>query len=174
MTKLGAIAVLGAGMALASCGPDETQQDRSGANDPTGTSTVGEAPLTISMVDIVPGGGKPVDYEPEQAKKFDGNQEQIAAGRQLYQAYNCVGCHFNGGGGMGPPLMDDHWIYGSSMENIASSIIEGRPNGMPTFRKMVAGDQVWQLAAYVRSLSHLAARDTAESQDAGKREARSP
>ena len=68
--------------------------------------------------------------------------------------------------------MDDHWIYGSSMENIASSIIEGRPNGMPTFRKMVAGDQVWQLAAYVRSLSQLAARDTAGSQDAGKREAR--
>jgi hypothetical protein len=43
---------------------------------------------------------------------------------------------------------------------------------MPTFRKMVAGDQVWQLAAYVRSLSHLAVRDTAESQDAGKGEER--
>lgn len=172
MTKLSAIAVLGAALALASCGPDETQRDRSGTNDQTGSSTVGEAPLTISMVDIVPGGGKPVDIEPEQAKNFDGNQEQITAGRQLYQAYNCVGCHFNGGGGMGPALMDDHWIYGSSMENIASSIIEGRPNGMPTFRKMVAGDQVWQLAAYVRSLSHLAARDTAGSQDAGKREAR--
>ncbi len=171
MTKFSAIAVLGAAMVLASCGPDETQQDRSGASDQTGSSS-GEAPLTISMVDIVPGGGKPVDIEPDQAKTFDGNQEQIAAGRQLYQAYNCVGCHFNGGGGMGPALMDDHWIYGSSMENIASSIIEGRPNGMPTFRNLVAGDQVWQLAAYVRSLSDLAARDTAESQDAGKRDAR--
>ena len=85
--------------------------------------------------------------------------KQIAAGRQLFQAYNCVGCHFNGGGGMGPALMDDNWIYGSSMENIASTIREGRPNGMPTFRGMVSGDQVWQLAAYVRSLSNLAAKD---------------
>jgi cytochrome c oxidase cbb3-type subunit III len=112
--------------------------------------------LTISQVEIVPGGGHPVDIEPPEAKKFDGNPEQIAAGRQLFQAYNCVGCHFNGGGGMGPALMDDKWIYGSSMENIASTIREGRPNGMPTFRDMVSGDQVWQLAAYVRSLSDLA------------------
>ena len=70
MTKLSAIAVLGAAMALASCGPDETQQDRSGTNDQTGSSTVGEAPLTISMVDIVPGGGKPVDIEPDAGQKI--------------------------------------------------------------------------------------------------------
>src|SRR5680860_1483994 len=71
----------------------------------------------------------------------------------VYMAFNCVGCHFNGGGGMGPPLMDDQWIYGGSVENIAASILQGRPNGMPSFRAIVAGNQVWQLAAYVKSLS---------------------
>ena len=60
--------------------------------------------------------------------------EQIAAGKQLFSAMNCVGCHFNGGGGMGPPLMDNIWIYGNSIENIAATIREGRPNGMPSFR----------------------------------------
>jgi len=76
----------------------------------------------------------------------------------LYVAYNCVGCHFNGGGGMGPAWMDGKWIYGSSMENIASTIREGRSNGMPSFRAMAVDEQVWQLAAYVRSLSNLAER----------------
>lgn len=145
---------------LASCGQSEPQapgsQDTEQTSEANGSSTDN---LTVSLVDIAPGGGKPVDIEPSVAEKFDGDPEQIAAGRQLFQAYNCVGCHFNGGGGMGPPLMDDVWIYGSSMENIASSIIEGRPAGMPTFREMASGDQVWQLAAYVRSLSNLAEKD---------------
>ncbi len=139
--------------ALAACS-EEAQRQK--AENPAQDST---QDLKVSLVTIVPGGGQPVDVEPPQAKKFDGDPEQIAAGRQLFQAYNCVGCHFNGGGGMGPALMDDKWIYGSSMENIASTIIQGRPNGMPTFRNMVAGDQVWQLAAYVRSLSDLSKKE---------------
>ena len=48
--------------------------------------------------------------------------------------YNCSGCHSHGGGGIGPALMDDEWIYGSDPENIFATIVEGRPNGMPTFR----------------------------------------
>ena len=38
-----------------------------------------------------------------------------------------------GGGGIGPPLMDDRWIYGSAPENIYASIVQGRPNGMPAW-----------------------------------------
>lgn len=145
---------------LAACGEAPTTEQQETKDDSVG-NTVDQ--LVISQVPIVPGGGEPVDIEPAEAKKFDGVPEQIAAGRQLFQAYNCVGCHFNGGGGMGPPLMDDHWIYGSSMENIAASIIEGRPAGMPTFRAMVTGDQVWQLAAYVRSLSGLGQKEKGEA-----------
>lgn len=54
---------------------------------------------------------------------------------------------------MGPALMDDKWIYGSSIENIAATIREGRPNGMPSFRGKIPDQQVFQIAAYVRSLS---------------------
>jgi hypothetical protein len=35
---------------------------------------------------------------------------------------------------------------------------------MPTFRSMVSGDQVWQLAAYVRSMSSLAEKKSKHSQ----------
>ncbi len=113
----------------------------------------------VALVDLAPGGVPPERGSCPEAAKYDGNPDQIAAGRQLFVAFNCVGCHFNGGGGMGPALMDDSWIYGSSMENIASTIREGRPKGMPSFRAMVGDEQVWQLAAYVRSLSNLAERE---------------
>ena len=54
---------------------------------------------------------------------------------------------------MGPALMDDKWIYGSSIENIHATIRDGRPNGMPAFGGRVPDDQIWELAAYVRSLA---------------------
>ena len=54
---------------------------------------------------------------------------------------------------MGPPLMDDQWIYGSAPANIVATILEGRPNGMPAFRGKIPDHQAMQLAAYVRSIS---------------------
>ena len=56
---------------------------------------------------------------------------------------------------MGPPLMDDEWIYGSSGENIYNTIIQGRPNGMPSFAGKIPSPQIWQIVTYVRSLSGL-------------------
>jgi cytochrome c oxidase cbb3-type subunit III len=79
----------------------------------------------------------------------------VAEGQKLYEQYNCVGCHAHGGGGMGPALMDDYWIYGSEPQNIFTTVMEGRPNGMPSFRNRIPEYQVWEIAAYVRSLSGL-------------------
>jgi cytochrome c oxidase cbb3-type subunit III len=83
------------------------------------------------------------------------NAYAVSEGQRLFGWYNCAGCHANGGGGMGPPLMDDEWIYGSSPENIYTTIIQGRPNGMPSFAGKIPAPQVWQLVSYVRSLSAL-------------------
>ena len=54
---------------------------------------------------------------------------------------------------MGPPLRDDEWRYGGSMAEIVSTILNGRPNGMPSFRGRITEDQAWQLAAFVRAMS---------------------
>jgi cytochrome c oxidase cbb3-type subunit III len=89
------------------------------------------------------------------------NAWAISEGKRMYQAFNCVGCHANGGGGMGPALMDDKWIYGSEPSNIFATIVEGRPNGMPSYRGKIRDYQVWQIAAYVRSLSGLVPKDAA-------------
>jgi len=92
---------------------------------------------------------------------FEDNAYGVSEGKRLYTQYNCAGCHFNGGGGIGPPLMDDVWIYGSEPVNIYSTIVEGRPNGMPSFRNKIPDEQVWQIASYVRSLSGQLRKDVA-------------
>jgi len=85
----------------------------------------------------------------------------VSQGKTLYNQFNCSGCHFQGGGGIGPPLMDASWIYGSRPENIFETIVEGRPNGMPAFGRKITADQTWQLVAYVRSMSGLLRKDVA-------------
>jgi cytochrome c oxidase cbb3-type subunit 3 len=89
----------------------------------------------------------------------------VSEGKRLYEWFNCVGCHAHGGGGMGPALMDDKWIYGSGPENIFSTIIEGRPNGMPSFRAKIPNQQVWQIVAYVRSMSGQLSKDVSPGRD---------
>jgi cytochrome c oxidase cbb3-type subunit 3 len=89
------------------------------------------------------------------------NAYAVAQGKRLFSWYNCVGCHAHGGGGSGPALMDDTWLYGSEPGNVFKSIVEGRPNGMPSFGTLVPEAQVWQLVAYVRSMSGLLRTDVA-------------
>lgn len=89
------------------------------------------------------------------------NAYAVSEGEKLYNSYNCVGCHAHGGGGIGPPLMDDVWIYGSEPQNIYATIVQGRPNGMPSFRGKIPDQQVWEIVAYVRSLSGQLPKDVA-------------
>jgi cytochrome c oxidase cbb3-type subunit III len=119
----------------------------------------GVSPSHVRLSEIQPG---PTVPPPQQTTgPYANNAYAIAEGKRLYTQFNCVGCHANGGGGMGPPLMDDKWIYGSEPANIFATIVEGRPNGMPAFGGKLASTQVWQLVAYVRSLSGLVRQDAA-------------
>ncbi len=96
---------------------------------------------------------------------YEGNAYGVSEGKRLYNQMNCSGCHSQGGGGIGPPLMDAKWIYGSASQNIFETIVEGRPNGMPAFRGKLGNEQVWQLVAYVRSMSGLLAKDVASGRN---------
>jgi cytochrome c oxidase cbb3-type subunit 3 len=84
---------------------------------------------------------------------YNGNAWAISEGKRLFTYFNCAGCHANGGGGIGPALMDDEWIYGFDGEGIFATVVEGRPNGMPSFRGKITDDQIWQIVAYVESMS---------------------
>ncbi|MDB5953786.1 cytochrome c [Ramlibacter sp.] len=94
---------------------------------------------------------------------YDDNAYAVNEGKRLFRWYNCSGCHFNGGGGIGPPLMDSAWVYGSEPANIFASIMQGRPNGMPSFGGHIPEDQVWKIVAYVRSMGGGVRSDVAPS-----------
>ncbi|HEY0513496.1 MAG TPA: c-type cytochrome [Thermoanaerobaculia bacterium] len=104
----------------------------------------------VRLTTLQPGAALPAR---QGSGPYEGNAPAIAEGEQLYEQYNCVGCHFHGGGGIGPPLMDPQWIYGGSGRNIHDTIVQGRPNGMPSYGGHIPDDQIWKITAYVRTLS---------------------
>jgi cytochrome c oxidase cbb3-type subunit 3 len=105
---------------------------------------------SVAVTDLHPGGGT-ASPPPEIADER--NAYSLAEGKTLFSSYNCTGCHANGGGSIGPALMDDEWIYGHNVDQIYRTILEGRPNGMPTFRQKIPDRQIWELAAFVRAMS---------------------
>jgi cytochrome c oxidase cbb3-type subunit III len=102
---------------------------------------------------------------PVTVNEYENNAYAMSEGKRLFSQMNCTGCHANGGGAIGPPLMDDKWIYGHQPEQIFATIVEGRPNGMPSFQGKLPDHQVWQLAAYVRSMSGQVPKDAAPSRN---------
>lgn len=143
--------------ALASC----RREDREFATAPPASSDKG----VVALSTIAPGPAAPETRRSITGQKVSQNAFQIAQGKRLFSWYNCTGCHGHGGGGSGPALMDDSWIYGGAVENIAATIREGRPNGMPSFGGLIPEDQVWQLAAYVRAMSGNASKAARPSRD---------
>jgi cytochrome c oxidase cbb3-type subunit 3 len=130
-----------------------------------------EAVQVTRLTDYQAGGDTKNPDEPSSdivgrpPQKYEENAFAISEGKRLYQGFNCYGCHAHGGGDMGPPLMDDRWIYGSRPEQVFSSIVAGRPNGMPSFGTKIPAYQVWQLAAYIRSMSGLVSKSAAPGRD---------
>ena len=115
-------------------------------------------PESVQLTDFQ--AGAPAPQSP-MLSPYQENAYGIAQGKQLFSAYNCNGCHAMGGGGIGPALMDGQWIYGSSPDQIYSTISQGRPNGMPAFGPKVPSQQIWQLVSYVQTLSMQVPRDAA-------------
>lgn len=97
--------------------------------------------------------------------QYEHNAQAVSNGKRLFGWYNCSGCHAAGGGGSGPALMDDVWIYGHDPLTIYQTVYSGRPNGMPAFGGRIPEDQIWQLVAYVRSLAGLGSTDAAPNRD---------
>ncbi|HZQ62193.1 MAG TPA: c-type cytochrome [Casimicrobiaceae bacterium] len=121
--------------------------------------------ITLNAVQLTPLHAGDEPPKPPVPNAYQENAYAMSQGKKLFSQYNCNGCHANGGGGSGPPLMDDVWIYGSEPQNIFATIVEGRPNGMPSFRGRIPDDQIWQLVAYVRSMSGLARSDAAPARN---------
>lgn len=124
---------------------DAAMEDRLPAS-PTQTLLVPSTTLFPGVARVDPGVENP----------YAGDADAIAAGERHFAAFNCAGCHAPlGGGGMGPPLSDDAWIYGSEPAQIYLTIVHGRPEGMPAFGSMLPGRTVWELVAYIQTLPEI-------------------
>ena len=79
--------------------------------------------------------------------------EDVVEGRKLYLTYGCVGCHgVNGGGGMGKPILDDEWIFGSDDVTL-TKLIKGQipKQTMPgAIGQALTDDQIRKVLVYVR------------------------
>lgn len=158
MTQRLALAALACTALLAGC----ERESRSFTSPVSNATSAASAPRASTAQPAVPLGGG-VRQPTSEGDPYEDNAWAVAQGKRLFRWYNCNGCHANGGGGIGPPLMDAQWRYGSDPAQIAQSILQGRPNGMPSFGGHIPEDQVWQIVAYVRSMSGQLRKDVAPS-----------
>ncbi len=115
---------------------------------PTRIAVYGDA---ARQSELRPGG--PVQPQSIVTNPYNGSAYDISEGQRLYDWYNCSGCHFAGGGGIGPPLIKTVWIYGGEPANLFDTLVKGRPNGMPSWGGRIPEYQMWQIVAYIRSLN---------------------
>jgi cytochrome c oxidase cbb3-type subunit III len=151
---LGAFAL--AAVTMAGCEREERQFEVPAAQS---------SPPAMTAVSPLVGGESDPALRARRQKDFGDNAYHISQGQQLYGAFNCYGCHAWGGGDIGPPLMDDRWIYGGEIDQVYLSIAQGRANGMPAFAGKISPDQIWQLAAYVRAMGGHAPKAARPARD---------
>jgi mono/diheme cytochrome c family protein len=92
--------------------------------------------------------------EAQKLNPFGGNAQAIEEGKNLYTQHGCSACHgVKGGGGMGVPLIDDVWKFGSDDETLYK-LIKGQIDGqtMPRIWTTLEDEQVWKIVAYIREL----------------------
>ena len=136
----------GPALLLAACGrrpaPPATREAAAGSS--VAWTGVTPHPRNIQAGAILPAdsGGNP----------YAGDRNAVRIGADLFNRYNCDGCHGDGAAGsVGPTLADGRWRYGGTPREIYQSIYEGRPLDMPSYRA-VANEPIWYLVSYVRSL----------------------
>lgn len=75
-------------------------------------------------------------------------------GAAIYQS-NCMACHAaDGGGGIGPNLVDEHWILGGGIKNVFHTVSEGgrAGKGMIAWKSTLKPAEIQQVSSYILSL----------------------
>ena len=141
------------------------------ADSATPASNAAWAGVTPHPRNIQAGAVLPAD---SGGNPYIGQRDAVKIGADLFNRYNCDGCHGDGAAGsVGPTLADGRWRYGGTPREIYQSIYEGRPLGMPSYRA-VANEPIWYLVAYVRSLDDSTDHATQNSGTWGVMKAASP
>ena len=109
--------------------------------------------IRVPVTGIYPG-GTTQGLAPDMKNPLANDPDAVARGAKDFDNFNCSGCHMaRGGGGMGPALSNDIWIYRDSAANIYLDIAQGRAAGMPAFGAMLPDRTIWELVAYIQSIA---------------------
>ena len=99
-------------------------------------------------------------FQSQDIRAVAGNSEAKEMGQRLFLTY-CSQCHGSDAKGSRgfPNLTDSDWLFGGTPEQIKETLLQGRDAMMPAkgVKPDLNGDQIKDLAHYVRSLSGLAA-----------------
>ncbi|WP_353548448.1 cbb3-type cytochrome c oxidase N-terminal domain-containing protein [Sediminibacterium sp. KACHI17] len=89
----------------------------------------------------------------ENTVTFLTDATSLEAGKKVFVTA-CAACHAaDGGGTVGPNLVDDYWIHGGSISDIFKSIKYGWPEkGMKSWKDDYSPAQIAQIASYIKSL----------------------
>ncbi|MBS0470383.1 MAG: cytochrome c [Proteobacteria bacterium] len=132
--------------------PGTPAKPQAAANEYKGAVSA-SALLRVPVSGIYPGGNA-AGLNPNMKNPLADDPDAVERGMKDFTVFNCSGCHMaNGGGGMGPALSNSTWIYRSSPANIYLDIAQGRAAGMPAFGAMLPDRTIWELVAYIQSIS---------------------
>jgi cytochrome c oxidase cbb3-type subunit 3 len=99
-------------------------------------------------------------YQSQDIMTVAANSEAKEMGQRLYLTY-CSQCHGSDAKGAKgfPNLTDKDWLWGGTPDQIKETLVKGRDANMPAkgVKPDLNGDQIKDLANFVRSLSGLSA-----------------
>lgn len=115
--------------------------------------------LGATVMGGVAAGTGPADVPEPVGNPFAGNAAAAAEGERLFKQF-CGPCHgFDGRGGQGPNLTDEHWLHGGSDLEIYRIIASGVPGTrMREFGSLLNPEELWKIITFVRSGAGPAAR----------------
>lgn len=87
----------------------------------------------------------------EAVQQMSNNPERMDEGAKMYKR-KCKLCHGRElGGGIGPNLTDEYWIYGGSNTTMAVIIGQGTENGMMGYEDKLTGAEGAAIIAFIQS-----------------------
>jgi mono/diheme cytochrome c family protein len=97
-----------------------------------------------------------VSYIRSMTQDIEGLKKKImiSEGEKAYRE-NCGVCHgADAKGAIGPNLLEtEQWKYGKTDAKAFESISKGRPGGMHGWQKYIGDEKIWDIIAYLKSLS---------------------
>ena len=89
---------------------------------------------------------------PAAGDKSASKADSAAIGKKEF-AERCAACHgADGKGGIGPDLTRKEFKFGKSAAEITTSITDGRPGGMPSFKSDLSHEKIEGLVKHILSL----------------------